>query len=178
MRTRTWRVVAVALVLTHAGACEQAKPPVGRVRPPAVASELEPSEPFGVSAVTLRSPDGTDAVTVPVYDAFTPDSRARGLMGRSHLPAGAGMVFRFPGDRRGGFWMKDTLIPLSIAFFDADGTVVRVLDMPPCEADPCPTFEPQRTYRGALEVNQGFFEDLGVTAGWKVELPAGLPTPS
>ena len=145
---------------------------------PAVVGPLRPSEPFGLTSATLQSPDGGVAVAVPVYDAATPTTRSRGLMHRKRLPARAGMVFRFPGKHRGGFYMKDTLIPLSIAFFDATGTVIGVFDMPPCKADPCPTYGPKGPYVGALEVNRGFFDTLGLKRGWRVQLPPGLPVAS
>jgi hypothetical protein len=87
------------------------------------------------------------------------------------------MVFRFPAEHQGGFWMRNTLIPLSIAYFDRSGTVVATMDMEPCRQDPCPSYRPRARYRGALEVNQGFFDEIGLRKGWRVELPFGLPPP-
>ena len=178
-RARLGRAGA-ALLLTAAIACaSEPSPTVSPTPTPSVAAGLlQPSEPFGLTAITVRDPEGARAGSIEVYDAFEPAARQRGLMGRKRLPDGAGMVFRFPEDHRGGFWMKDTLIPLSIAFFKADGTVVRVLDMPPCRADPCPSYDPKRRYRGALEVNRGFFAQIGLTEGWRLELPSGLPAAS
>jgi hypothetical protein len=49
--------------------------------------------------------------------------------------------------------------------------------MEPCDADPCPSYPPDAPYRGALEVNQGFFAELGLEPSWRVELPGGLPPP-
>jgi uncharacterized membrane protein (UPF0127 family) len=66
--------------------------------------------------------------------------------------------------------MKNTLIPLSIAFLDADGRILRILDMEPCEADPCPLYPPGVAYTSALEVNQGAFERWGVEVGDLVTL--------
>jgi uncharacterized protein len=91
-------------------------------------------------------------------------------MGRTSLPADAGMVFVYPEGHAGPFWMKDTLIPLSIAFYAADGRILRILDMQPCKADPCPLYDPEVTYRGALEVNDGGFEDLGITEGDRLRI--------
>ena len=54
--------------------------------------------------------------------------------------------------------MKDTLIPLSVAFADADGEIVTILDMEPCKADPCPVYDPGAPYRTALEANKGAFD--------------------
>lgn len=138
---------------------------------------LEPSEPFATTTVTLVAPDGAQLV-VPVYDADTPEERARGLMFRDALPRGTGMVFRFPLTSEGGFWMRNTLIPLSIAYAAPDGRLVAVLDMEPCPADPCPTYEPGAAYLTALEVPQGWFREVGVDVGWRIELPDGLPPPT
>jgi hypothetical protein len=109
-------------------------------------------------------------VQLRVEIADTPASRQRGLMDRASLPADAGMAFLFdePGD--GGFWMKDTRIPLSIAFWGADGRILTMLDMEPCRADPCPVYPPGVTYVGAVEVNQGYFEQHGIANGDRVAL--------
>jgi uncharacterized protein len=106
-----------------------------------------------------------DEVTVHVEVADTQAERARGLMGRRELQEDAGMVFVFPTDSTSAFWMKDTLIPLSIAFYDERGTIVRILDMEPCTRDPCVLYDPEASYRGALEVNRGAFERWGVREG-------------
>lgn len=134
------------------------------------------SEPFRVAEVTLRGPEG-QAVNVPVYVAATPQQRQRGLMGRSALPAGAGMVFLYPEPVRVPYHMKNTLIPLEIAFYDERGRVVRVFDMEPCKAEPCPLYDAGTTFVGALEVNRGFFRQIGLREGWVVDPPKGLPTP-
>ena len=83
--------------------------------------------------------------------ALTGSQRGVGLMNRDPAPRD-GMLFVFPEDTTGGFWMKNTLVPLTIAFFDAQGRRVRKLRMTPCREDPCRTYEPGRTYRFALEL--------------------------
>jgi len=113
---------------------------------------------------------GDEATTIAVELADTPAAREQGLMGRTSLPADAGMVFVYPEDHAGPFWMKDTLIPLSIAFYAADGRILRILDMQPCEADPCPLYDPDVPYRGALEVNEGAFADWGITEGDRLRI--------
>ncbi len=105
-----------------------------------------------------------DAV-LHVEVASTPDARARGLMGRTELPSDQGMAFVFDRPTTSRFWMKDTLIPLSIAFWDARNRVVAILNMPPCRADPCPTYGPHRPYVGAVETKLGYFDDHGVEVG-------------
>jgi uncharacterized membrane protein (UPF0127 family) len=104
-------------------------------------------------------------VELTVELAQTDAERQRGLMGRTSLDERSGMLFLFAEDRTGGFWMKDTLIPLSIAFVDGSGRILRILDMEPCRADPCPTYDPGVAYRRALEVNRGAFGRLGVEVG-------------
>jgi uncharacterized protein len=117
---------------------------------------------------------GGEEVEVRVEIADTDPERQRGLMGRTALPEDQGMLFVFGGEQELSFWMKNTLIPLSIAFFDAGGDLVARLDMEPCPADPCPVYDPGESYRVALEVNQGFFAEIGLDPGWRIELPTAL----
>jgi uncharacterized protein len=171
-----WRRTAVILLVLGLllAACRE-ETTTGEPAPDAAppAPTLEPSPPFPVAEVTLAGPGG-QRVDLPVYVARTRPARQLGLMHREDLPAGTGMVFVFAEDSSSGFWMKDTLMPLSIAFVGADGQIVRILDMEPCEADPCPVYSPDATYRVALEVNQGFLDTVGATEGWRVELPEDL----
>ena len=111
----------------------------------------------------IHTGDGDVFVQVEIAD--TPSERARGLMERTELADDAGMVFVFSEDSTSGFWMKDTLIPLSIAFYDEGGRIVRILDMEPCRQDPCPVYDPGAAYRGALEANKGAFRRWGVEVG-------------
>lgn len=108
---------------------------------------------------------GDEVVLVDVEVADSDEERALGLMNRESLDEDKGMLFLYFEPNRGGFWMKDTLIPLSIAFFDEKGEILEIMDMEPCEADPCPTYDPGVRYWGALEVNQGAFEEWGVSEG-------------
>lgn len=102
--------------------------------------------------------------------ADTPQSQQTGLMHRTQLASDAGMVFVFPSDTQGPFWMKDTLIPLSIAFISADGVIVDIQDMQPLSED---LHRPSRPYRYALEVNQGFYRSNGIAQGDRVEFQLG-----
>ena len=83
--------------------------------------------------------------------ALTSAQQQRGLMFRKRAPAD-GMLFVFPHATSGGFWMKNTLVPLTIVFFDTAGRSVRRLTMTPCRKDPCPIYDPGRQYRYALEL--------------------------
>jgi uncharacterized protein len=123
-------------------------------------------------------PPNAPAVRFPAANTFvlvelarTDAERQRGLMGRTYLDEGAGMLFVFPADTAGPFWMKDTLIPLSIAFIGADGVIVDIQDMQPLDET---LHYPARPYRYALEVPQGWFARSGIRVGQPVELPPGL----
>jgi len=113
----------------------------------------------------------TDGGPVEVH-AEIADSEAEreiGLMNRTSLDADGGMLFVFDEDVDAAFWMKDTLIPLSIAFIAADGEIVTIRDMEPCTADPCDVYGSDAPYRTALEVNKGAFAEWGVEVGDRVE---------
>ncbi|MEA2477770.1 MAG: uncharacterized protein QOF16_20 [Actinomycetota bacterium] len=86
-------------------------------------------------------------------------------MNRTSIPSDAGMIFLFQSKTTLSFYMKDTKIPLSIAFFDVNGKIESILDMDPCTKSPCRTYNPGVPYSGALEVNQGSFGKWGVVTG-------------
>lgn len=119
-------------------------------------------------ALSIRTVDG--AVSLQVEIADTDAARQKGLMGRTELDADSGMVFVFDAPSTGGFWMKDTLIPLDIAFWTAGGKITDILHMTPCRSDPCRLYVPTRPYVGALEANKGFFDQHGIQAGDTVRL--------
>jgi uncharacterized membrane protein (UPF0127 family) len=126
----------------------------------------------GTSAV-IETASGRVVFRAEVAD--TDELRLRGLMGRTRLAEDEAMAFLWTEDTDAAFHMRDTLIPLSIAFFDADGRILRMLDMDPCAADPCPRYEAGVPYRGALEVNQGALARKGVRVGDRVAI--GLRPP-
>lgn len=100
------------------------------------------------------------------------ERRALGLMNRDRLGKNRGMLFVYPEEAPRSFWMKNTRIPLSIAYIDAGGAVVSVHDMRPLSTRQTPSEGPAMY---ALEVNKGWFDERGIKAGAKV---AGLPGPS
>ena len=105
---------------------------------------------FGVQTVAV---DGEPWL---VAMANTPDLRRQGLMFVTDLADLDGMVFAFDRTARWSFWMKNTLIPLDIAFFAEDGSLLAVLQMEPCgDQDPCPSYGPDADSRYALEAPLG-----------------------
>lgn len=125
---------------------------------------------FGRGTATITTPKDTIVLRVEV--ARTDAQRERGLMHRRSLASKAGMVFVYERPQSGGFWMKNTLIPLDIAFYDGRGRIVRILRMQPCREDPCPIYSPDVTYRGALEVNAGSFRRWNVGRGDRIVVRA------
>ena len=97
--------------------------------------------------------------------ALSPREKEIGLMFRKEMPAGEGMLFVF--DRPGVqcFWMKNTLLPLTAAFVDDDGTIVNLADMQPLSEDSHCSRKPVRY---VLEMNQGWFKQKGITDGMKL----------
>ena len=102
-------------------------------------------------------------ITVEIAD--TPETQEKGLMGRDSLDEDRGMLFVYDRDSRKSFWMKNTKIPLSIAYIAADGTIREKYDMEPLSTR---IIESKYSVRYALEVNQGAFERHGIKAGDKV----------
>jgi uncharacterized protein len=103
--------------------------------------------------------------------AGTDAEREKGLMFRKTVPEGTGMLFVFDKDEKLSFWMKNTEVPLSIAYITSEGTVSEILDMKPFSLAPVIS---QSYVRYALEAPQGWFLRVGVKAGDKLEIPAEL----
>jgi uncharacterized membrane protein (UPF0127 family) len=103
--------------------------------------------------------------------ADTPQRRATGLSGRSALPADQGMLFVFAYPQRLDFWMKDTAIPLSIAFISSEGIIEQIEHMTPFDLHTVTSHTPVQY---ALVVNQGFFEKNGITAGSRVDITGAI----
>jgi len=136
----------------------------------AAGAAFAPSEEprFGRGTVTITT--GERKVVLRVEVARTEAQQLRGLMYRRSLARDAGMVFLFPRATSGAFWMKNTLIPLDIAFYNARGRILRIMQMKPCRVQVCPLYEPNVSYRAALEVNEGSFRRWGVRVGDRIVL--------
>jgi uncharacterized membrane protein (UPF0127 family) len=106
--------------------------------------------------------------------ADTPQERAQGLMGRRSLGGYAGMAFVYAADSSDSFYMRNTIIPLDVAFFSRSGTFLSSAAMPPCPATTitCPDYSAAAPFRLALEVPLGHLGDLGVGPGTVAHLGA------
>jgi hypothetical protein len=168
MKRTAWLPTLVLLL----AACEGVPDPEGDPLP-ATATEDVQRVAFDTTAALVLT--GADTIAITVEIAATEAQRSHGLMDRESLPTEHGMYFSYARDQPGdaGFWMYRTLIPLDIAFLDADGRIVAILQMDPCRsADPAQcqrdTYAPGMPYRGALEMARGWFSMHGVGVGDRV----------
>lgn len=143
--------------------------------PPPPAPALPSRRPlpgFDEVAFRITAPGGkvTDGVAMLADDSA---SRSQGLMEQTDLRGYDAMVFRFPSPSNGGFYMRNTRIPLSIAFFDVGGRFVSSADMEPCpdEVEDCPTTFAEGPYVHAIEVAKGDLPRLGIGPGSTLSFP-------
>jgi hypothetical protein len=127
-----------------------------------------------------RSPAGLPIIGIQIEGnrvraevASSPEQRTRGLMYRRDLGEDEGMLFVYEDKSRLSFWMKNTFVPLSIAFLDDDGRIVHIADMAPQSTK---SHKSPVAVRYALELNRGWFEKQGLAEGARVEFT--LPDPS
>src|SRR5690606_29965250 len=156
MRHPLWSVPLLLLALAACGERSSGSEPGSDV----------PLLTFETSEVRLVG-SGGDTLTLRVEVAATAEQRALGLMERSSLAEDAGMLFIYRGEQPGeaGYWMFHTRIPLDIAYLDAEGRIVAIRAMEPCESpDPrwCPAYPPEVPYHAALEANAGYFSRHGI----------------
>ncbi len=124
---------------------------------------------FELIAATLTKPDGT-VCDLCLWLADSGAQRSRGLMGVTHLGPADGMAFRYPEPHTTQFWMKDTLLPLSIAFYGPDRVFIDSFDMEPCITEECQRYPTPTRFVVAVETYQGDLEQLEMIAGSTLEL--------
>lgn len=185
-------VVLVIVVLVMQGANRPADPYFGATAPAALVHEpgsgatasspehRVPVPGFGEVAFRVDASNAAFAARTVARRcallAATETQRTQGLMGRSDLSGYDGMLFRHDSDLNLSFVMTDTIIPLTVAFFDSDGRFISSTDMVPCLAQPCPGYPPPRPYRMAMEVPQGRLPSLGIESGSRLVVEANSPT--
>src|SRR4051812_46573446 len=167
--------VLTVLVMTALVACGDDDEAPEAADPPTVTAV---SIPDGIDLSADGPTSASGRVTLPGFDevavevtnqagdllewclllAQAAEQYTQGLMRVTDLGDYQGMLFDFPdGERTGGFWMRDTALPLSIAYLDSDGTIVSTADMDPCLdlGDQCPSYPPTESYADTVEVPQG-----------------------
>ena len=156
--------LAQALGLTAlllAASCEKDKPDM----PPSVVTKKPPVEPAAGQAQprlkTIKLYLGAAELTVEIADEN--HERMAGMMHRTTMPENEGMLFVFPYPHQTGFWMKNTTVPLSIAYIDRASRVIEIYDLHPLNTKPAESRSARVQY--ALEVNQGWFAKNGIQPG-------------
>jgi uncharacterized protein len=165
-----YRRLALVLLVVFLAGCNSANGGQDDHAPKGTAGEKKTSS--GASdlpAVTIDA-SGGKKVGVRVEIADGPFEQQRGLMYRTSLGEDRGMLFVFQREQPLTFWMKNTRIPLSIAYIDSKGRITDILDMKPLDDKP-PHYVSSEPVQYALEVNQGFFDERGVKVGDHAELP-------
>lgn len=126
-------------------------------------------EGFGRTAAIVTEPDGTEC-ELCLWLADDADQRRRGLMHVTDLGGADGMAFRYGAPHTGNFWMKNTVLPLSIAFFDPSGAYMSEFDMEPCLETSCPRYRTPPYFVIAVETLQSGLPDLGIGPDSTLEL--------
>jgi hypothetical protein len=124
---------------------------------------------FATARAVVTEADGSTC-ELCVWLADTSSQRRLGLMFVTDLGVADGMAFRYPRSHSGTFWMKNTPLPLSIAFFAPDGAYLESFDMAPCPDGTCPKYATPDDFLVAVEVPQGHLEELGLSAGSTLQL--------
>jgi uncharacterized membrane protein (UPF0127 family) len=173
-----WAVVALVLVGGLAFVVKGANGPADPSLKAAEGLSL-PRTHFGDFGEIAFRIEGAGAKAAAVRCALLAETQAQqelGLMNRTDIGGYDGMLFRFAVDTSVSFYMKDTPLPLSIAFFDSTGAFVSTADMAPCiHQASCPLFNAARPYRYALEVPQGALPRLGIGAGTRLVTAGPCP---
>ncbi len=175
---RRW-LLAVVLTLPAIAGCTQSTsssapaaaltgdtaPAVTGATTPAVTEPKVVPEGFETIGVTLRDAGGA-LRDLCLWLAATDEQRAQGLMQVTDLGGRDGMLFQYDAPTTATFWMFQTVMPLSIAFFDAGGEFVSSTDMEPCPPDTdCPSYAAAGEFMDSIEVPQGQLDDLGIGPG-------------
>ncbi len=131
--------------------------------------------PTSDKVIKIFFPNGTSVTAeLAVSDA----ERARGLMFRDKVPPDQGMLFVFEEEGQHSFWMKNTLVYLDMLWLNNGRQIIHIERMvPPCKAEPCPTYGPTSPARFVLELRGGEAEVRGLRVGDRLEfiLPPGVP---
>jgi uncharacterized membrane protein (UPF0127 family) len=154
------QALGLAALLLAAG-CEKEKPAM----PPSAPTPAPPANPVTGAAQprleTIKLYLGAAELTVEIADENL--ERQAGMMHRTTMPENEGMLFVFPYPHQSGFWMKNTTVPLSIAYIDRASRVIEIYDLHPLNTKPAESRSARVQY--ALEVNQGWFAKNGIKPG-------------
>ena len=167
-----WRIFPIALIsgLTTAG-CNQASspPPQPRATPSATAVQPTPPSKAQPRLQTIKLYLGPLELTTEL--ALTGLQQQAGMMWRTTMPEMEGMLFVFPYAHQASFWMMNTIVPLSAAYIDPDGTILEIRDLQPYDTNSVTATSNQIQY--VLEVNQGWFQKNKIGVGTVIRTERG-----
>lgn len=175
MARATVTVLAPVALATMVAACGDSSPAGTQVDPASTVGGAGQPQGFGLVAAEVTAADG-DVCQLCLWLAETDVQRSRGLMGVTDLGPADGMMFLYQSPSTGTYWMRDTPMPLSIAFLSG-GVFVSSTDMAPCLDSPeagCPVYGAAGPFTAAVEVPTGQLDELGIAEGSQVEV---LTTP-
>lgn len=179
VRLLRWAIVALLVIGALAFIAVGANGPEDPTLKPAegqVTLRRVPFGDFGEIGFRIEGSGGASAAVRCALLAETDAQQGQGLMNRTDIGGYDGMIFRFSSDTDSTFWMKDTPLPLSIAFFDGRGQFVSTTDMAPCiHQATCPFYSATRPYRYALEVLQGALPRLDIGPGTRLVTTGPCP---
>ena len=168
------RASTTATAVTSAATTAPATTALATTAPAPTGPVVQPQG-FDLAPAEVTLPSG-EVCALCLWMAETARQRQRGLMAVTDLGVAHGMAFVYDAPTSGQFWMRDTPLPLSIAFFAPDGRFVSAADMEPCLTGPpedCARYSPAGPYVTAIEVPQGGLADLGIRPGSRLQLRTG-----
>jgi uncharacterized membrane protein (UPF0127 family) len=172
VRRAAWGVLALSLLVFVVRGGSQPTDPflIGD-------GDRQPLPGFDEIGFTITDPQGAMAEWCAML-AASDAQHAQGLMNQRDLRGYDAMLFRYDEPINGAYWMKDTLIPLAVAYFDAGGRFINAQGMDPCPPDTvsCPTYPAAAPFQYAIEVPRGGLGALGIGAGSQLQL-GGTPCP-
>ncbi len=155
--------------LLLAASCEEEKPALPPIAPISAPSAKPVTGAAQPRLETIKLYLGAAELTVEVADENL--ERQAGMMHRTTMPKNEGMLFVFPRPHQTGFWMKNTTVPLSIAYIDRASRVIEIYDLHPLNTQPVESRSTRVQY--ALEVNQGWFAKNGIQPGTVIATERG-----
>ena len=155
--------------LLLAASCEEEKPALPPIAPISASSAKPVTGAAQPRLETIKLYLGAAELTVEVADENL--ERQAGMMHRTTMPKNEGMLFVFPRPHQTGFWMKNTTVPLSIAYIDRASRVIEIYDLHPLNTQPVESRSARVQY--ALEVNQGWFAKNGIQPGTVIATERG-----
>ena len=169
--------ILLLVAVVTGGGCSSTSPPTPTVTPvteppTSLPSPTPTAKPGHLVEIIITNSTGVDVLLWVEAPSVTSDEFSRGLMWRESLPENQGMVFDWEEEVSVPFYMKNTTIPLSIAFISDSGVIVDIQDMEPLSLE---IHAPSTPYRYALEVNRGFFEENNIAVGDRLKIDPSRP---